>query len=135
MFATKGRLKVALLVVVSLLTIGLVGNFHPLLLENAEAHGGRIRQWTETRTGTAVYSWKKVRDIYGTCSQCSCYVYGEKRQDILKDYTVTACYFDDGHYVYWEPCTGGWVSGTEKDGSTYNSWDWSSHIHGACNKT
>ena len=136
MFTIKGRLKVALLVVVSLLTISLVGNFYPLLLGNADAHPHTVVQSTVTSTYTAVYDYKYLGWGYDyVCLEdfCNCPVKFKKYREILKDYEVTLCYLDDGHEVYIELCGGPtWVDGTESDGDTWNFYDWSDHEHGNC---
>ena len=65
--SAKERFK-GLVFAVSLLTIGHVGNFHPLLFENAEAH----HQYTRTSIRTGVYGYDFVGsdwdDICFTCS-------------------------------------------------------------------
>ncbi len=135
MFTIKGRLKVSLLVVVSLLTIGLVGNFCPLLFENADAHPHTVIQSTVTSTYTARYSYRYVGwgYDYGACFRCNCGVKYTEYKEIDKDYQLTWCYLDDGHEVYMELCGGPtWVAGTEKDGDAVYFYDWSDHEHGDC---
>ena len=144
MFAIKEQLKVALLVVVSLSTIGLVGNFYPLSVENADAHPHTVIQSTVTSTYTALYSYKYLGSgyEYGICPgynlgpfeyRCTCPVDFDKYRERDKDYQVTWCYLDDGHDVYIEHCGGPtWVDGTEKDGDIVYFYDWSTHEHGYC---
>ncbi len=67
MFATKGRLKVALLVVgVLVVGLGMYGAFHP---KQAEAHGPWPVYHSESEHG---YKWKDMSSdtISGTCSYC-----------------------------------------------------------------
>ena len=130
MFANKGRLKVALLVIGFLVaSLGMYAGFQ---IEKAEAQGGRIRQWTVTIKGTAVYGSYELQTISKACKQCPCYIFGKRHQNVLKDYVATIHYFDDGENVYSEPGTFTWVSGTQKAGSTYDVWR--NHTHYDCTR-
>ena len=117
--SVKERFK-ALVFVVSLLAIGHVGNFHSFLFENADAHGGRIRQWTTTHTVTRTVGREDAGTVVGTCSHCGSFVTGRKYYRLLQDFTFTTCYFDDGHEVYWENC--GITSGSVRRGSAFYKW-------------
>ena len=101
--SAKERFK-ALAFTASLLTVGHVGNFFPLLVDEAGAHGGQIQQWTVeefrpqlfVKSKDAGWSWKNCPH------QC-----GDKRRTnqydrTYADFMVTVCYLDDGHEVYWQ---------------------------------
>ena len=131
MFAIKGWMKVTLF-----FSVFFVAGFamHEVFqVQEADAQGGRIRQWTVTIRGTAVYGSYYLADISKGCNQCSCPKHGHRRQQVLKDYVATIHYFDDGEHIYSEPGTFSWVSGTQKAGSTYDVWF--THYHESCHTT
>ncbi len=128
MFAIKGQLKVALLVVVSLSTIGLVGNFYPLLVENADAHPHTVIQSTVVDIRTSVeliiidsYSRRCGTIFPGieTTYVCNSTITGRKYTDMIMDYEVTTYYLDDGHEVYWEPGGSRALPETYRAGNVY----------------
>ena len=57
MFASKERLAVTLLFVLGLLALAHVGHY----LENADATGGRIRQWSVSWTETNPLSVRQIK--------------------------------------------------------------------------
>lgn len=95
--SAKERVK-AVLFVVSLLTIGHVGNFHPLLLENAEAHGGSIRQWSVTWTeyDRVLKSVDKGMTIT-SCPYCSKRRLARRYEGTVADFKITRNYLYDGN--------------------------------------
>ena len=128
---TSQHLK-AIFLTAGVLVVGL-GIYGTFQVRDAEAQGGRIRQWTVTVRGTGVYGSYYLKSLTKGCSYCSCTIYGKRYQKVLKDYVATIHYFDDGENVYSEPGTFTWVSGTQKAGSTYDVWY--SHTHNNCRTT
>ena len=127
--SAKERFKM-LMFAVSLLTIGHVGTFHPLLFENAEAH----HEFTRTSIRTGVYD----RDYLGSgwdanaCFECSCSVKYRKYKQKLRDFRLTQYCVVTGNVTYCEPISAEWIYGTERDGDTVYYYDWSTHRHHSC---
>ena len=137
--SAKERFKAGLFVI-SLLTIGHVGNFYPLLLENADAHPHTVIQSTVVQIITLL-EMTVIEDNYSTsCDRikwtgelpfiyqvrCSGTITGTKYTDYVMDYEYTIYYLDDGHEVYWEP------GGSKELPETYRSSG--SYVIGGCNR-
>ena len=127
--SVKERFKM-LTFAVTLLTIGHVGNFHPLLFENAEAH----HQYTVTEILTGVYDHEFLGSGWATdiCFECSCAVEYVKYKQKLRDYRLTSYCVVSGSFTYCEPISAEWIYGTEKDGETVKYFIWYSHRHHSC---
>ena len=118
----KERFK-ALVFAVSLLTIGLVGNFPPNLFENAEAHHGSIQQWSVTWIQSETVKSKYKGKVWKSCP----YSCGDKRladkYEVTKaDFKITRNYLNDGHSTrYMENKTE--LSGTRRVSTKYLYWN------------
>ena len=95
MFATKERLAVTLLFVLGLLALAHVGNY----LQNADATGGRVRQWsvswTETRFIDSTYQGRVVT----SCQYCNGRTFVERYYIEEEIWEITINYLDDGNDV------------------------------------
>ena len=94
--SAKERLK-ARLFVVSLLTIGLFGNFHLLLFEDADAHGGSIRQWSVTWTEEGVIESVDKGSTVTSCPYCGKSRFARKYEVTVADFEITRNYLYDGN--------------------------------------
>lgn len=89
----------AMVLIVGILTIGF-GIIASFQLQEVDANGGRIRQWTTVHT-EEVCSRSMTIYWHWTCSFCGFTYHEFDYVDTCKHYDVTTHYFDNGDEVWW----------------------------------
>ena len=89
------HLKVMVLIVGCL--VGVFGLIAAFQVDEADAQGGRIRQWTRTH-----YEYEQVGSLWwddsiSTCSHCGWQSYTRYQYGNFKKYKVVTHYFSDGN--------------------------------------
>ena len=96
LMSAKERVK-AVLFVVSLLTIGHIGNFPPFLFENADAQGGSVQQWSVTWTEyDRVLSSVDRGMTIKSCPYCGNSRLARRYEATVADFEITRNCLNDG---------------------------------------